>query len=95
MKDIIKNTDGQPDEEARSRCVLSIGALSLGAGGYATLLVCGNQPRKSPNLMVRSFKEATLCRHDCSSHWPLMMKSISSSSPLLGGQGVGLNVPML
>lgn len=82
---------------ARSKCVPSTEALSLRAGGCATFLACGNWPRKSPTPLFRDFVEASLRRHDWSSHGPLMIKSISSLSSLRRGQGVeaGSSYPVI
>ena len=43
----------------------------------------------TPKLSFGVFMETSLHRHDCLNHWTLATDSTASSSPLLGGHGVG------
>lgn len=47
---------------------------------------------KTPTLSFRVFMGVSLCRHNWWNLWPLVMSSISSSSPLPSGCGVGMNL---
>lgn len=61
VKDMIKDTDGQPDKEmhrARSRRVLSTGTCLCGVGEHYSLDTCMHSPaqvRSSPNPLILGF----------------------------------------
>ena len=88
----------QPDEDTHSR-VPDKGAsvlVEFGAWQVAQGSVLVHQPGSSPNLFWGlGFCEASLCRQDRLTHWPLVIDSTSSPSHIPGNQGAGQKVPAL
>lgn len=75
------------ESERWGRVAQSFHSLSM----HITLptLWCLHQPGSSLKLLFRGFHGGTLCRNDWLSHWPLVINSIFSLSPLSGGQQGG------
>lgn len=91
---ITKDTNEQPGEEA-SR-VQNEGASEPLGLGCASLLAhrCVYQSGSSLTPPLRVIMEVPFRSHDWLNHWPLVINSISSPSPLPTGQQVGLEVPV-
>ena len=57
--------------------------------------LAGYSPWGHKELDMTEWLTLSLCRHDWLNHWPLLINLISSPSPLLRGQWVGLKVSTL